>query len=49
MSLKKVEEVATSLPDVQSMEMQILEEKTIQTCNKSSTPQLAAYVTRRNR
>ena len=46
MSLKKVEEVATSLPDVQSMEMQILEEKAIQTCNKSSTPQLAAYVTK---
>ena len=39
-----MEEVRTGLPDVQSKKMQILEEKTMQTCNKISTPQLAAYV-----
>ena len=40
-----MEKFGTSLPDVQSREMQNLEE-TMRACNKNSTPQLAAYVTK---
>ena len=40
-----MEKFGTSLPDVQSREMQNLEE-TMRACNKNSTPQLAACVTK---
>ena len=44
MSLKNVEEVETSLPDVQSVGF--WKKKMMQLCNIGSTPQHAAYVTK---
>ena len=46
MSLNNVEEAGTSLLDIQSREMQILEEENDANGNKIATPQLAAYVTK---